>query len=455
MALNTDDRAALEALVRVSVQRIKDFQMAARHVEAFATMRGEYDELRQVVAQYFTGTELLTILQKIDSIEIDHDPLLKQGRALGAEIKPFTARIAEAAQSIPLTVATVEQRTQSTTIACDVELARLAVGLKQAPLFRLWMILLQKVRESNNGHVSRADLPALLKSYGVKFSERNLRRWLKKGQGLYWQVDSRTGRIHHTGYKLLSCRLVSYALEIGLPDLVSTNRPGQRRYMYIDVSGDHTIDFEANVYASWLASKNDPSIARDTVAALFNRDPRALRQWDKVAGVQPVANWAQYHSNFSNAVPQDTDGNLREDVVEYTAKSGTQWRAQMVNTYHTPAIKQHDKRGQSRRVARVVRDLLESIEPAGIYGQGEAESSVSSGGLNPTGRLYFSDHKRARASAKHNGEKPRFIPLGASRGTTVWDYSPDGILHTELKKLQPPIRMPQHSDKNMSEVRCA
>jgi len=326
--------------------------------------------------------------------------------------------------------APVEERPSITTIAVDPELARLAIGLKQAPQFRLWMVLLQMVRDTNRLRISRADLVAALPKYGIKVSERNLRRWLRQGHGLFWNVTDEF--IYFISYEKVAHALVKMALEKNLPDLIETNQPGKRG-MYIDVSGS-LQRFEAHIYAAWLAYREVPAIARSTLSALFNREARILRQWDKLANIKVITNEVQFTSNHFADVP--------EHAYMYQAKIGngkteTRFRARMSNTYRPPSIQEHLERGQSRRVFRTIREYLESIEPAGGCERGGG-SDAPIGGLKPTGRRYFASLRRAKSHAKHKGDCERYVFLGQDKyGRHIWDYSPDGRQRTRTGEAVP------------------
>ncbi|MBL8118771.1 MAG: hypothetical protein JNJ78_14660 [Anaerolineae bacterium] len=320
------------------------------------------------------------------------------------------------------TTADVDNHASDHTIAIDPELARIALALKHANLFRVWAVLLQFARKTNRNSIPRALLAEKLADHGVNVSDRNLRRWLYRGHGLYWQITEST--VYFAGQKLLSARLTAYVLEHGKSDLIKTNQPGRNRQMYISLAGS-LAQFEAQVYAAWIASRNNPLIARSVLQMLFNRTARILRQWEASAGVTATSNEVQYHPQFNNSVP--------DHAIMYEADLGnglteTRFRARTVNTYHAPVIKQHAKRGQGRRILRAVVEVLQSVEPAGNCGQGGSRRA-STGGLKPTGRLYFDNITKARQSRKHSGERTRYIRLGAAftkHPKGLWDFSPDG-----------------------------
>ncbi|MBA3871966.1 MAG: hypothetical protein H0X30_22705 [Anaerolineae bacterium] len=397
------------------------------------------DLLKQQAYSKFSGIELERALHKLDQAAA-----MPGLEALYMKLKKpqtLTSSIHEIAESIA-NPPPVEGCPQINQIAVDPELMRLALGLKQSPQARLWLVVLQMVRNTNVNHVLRADLEAALPAYGVTVSERNLRRWMYRGHGLFWELTET--HIHFSGYETVARRLVEMALEHRLTDLIGTNRPGKRS-MYIDVSGS-LQQFEANVYAAWLASRENPTIARFTLCALWNREARILRKWEKLANVDVVTNEAQYHPTHNNDVP---DHAYQYQAALGIKKTETRFRARMVNTYHAPAIRQHPQRGQSRRVFRVIGEYLESVKPAGLCQQGMG-SNAPTGGLKPTGRRYFENATKARSSAKHTGSKPRYIALGADdHNRMVWDYTPDGRQQTTLGEELPLITQKHFTPKQV------
>jgi hypothetical protein len=387
--------------------------------------------IEQQAMNKFSGGELEKVRRQFESLHSDY-----QQANSGALVK----NILQIAENI-ISAVPIEDCLPINQIAVDPELARLAVGLNQAPHFRLWVILLQMVRNTNKLRISRADLEAVLPQYSIRVSERNLRRWLRRGHGLFWELTDKF--VYFTGYETISCRLVEMAVKNNLPDLISTNQPGKRS-MYIDVSGS-LQQFEAHVYAAWLAYRENPTIARSTLSALFNREPRILRKWDQLAGVEVITNQAQFHPDYFADTPKHA---YMYQAATGNGRSETHFRARMVNTYHAPSIRQHGKRGQSRRVYYAVEKYLESIEPTGNCEQGRGSNALT-GGLKPIGRRYFADSAKARRSAKRNGDRQRYIALGVKHKRMVWDYSPDGRQRTTTREELPLITQRKFTPKHV------
>jgi len=187
-------------------------------------------------------------------------------------------------------------------IRLDIELGRTAQGLGDARQIRVWMILEETARKTGKNYVLRAELHSLVQSYGVRCSDRTLSRWLADGHDTYWIVTT-GGHVRLIGYNKLAKKLSLRARASGLRDLVATNHPGQRRYMYVNVASNKLAEFEAAIYAAWLASRNNPTIARSTLKSLFNRDLSVLREWEQLAGIQIIENFGHYTAEFSADVP--------------------------------------------------------------------------------------------------------------------------------------------------------
>ena len=388
--------------------------------------------IKQQARSKFSGAELEKVRRQFESLP---------GDCQQANCGVLVQNIRQITEGI-ISAVPVEDGLPINQIAVDPELARLAVGLNQAPQFRLWVVLLQIVRNTNKLRISRADLEATLTQYGIKVSERNLRRWLHRGHGLLWELTEKF--VYFTGYETISCRLVEIAVKNNLPDLITTNQPGKRS-MYIDVSGS-LQQFEAHIYAAWLTYRENPTIARSTLSALFNREPRMLRKWDQAAGVEVITNQAQFAPDYFAEAPKHA---YMYQAATGNGRSETHFRARMVNTYHAPSIRQHGKRGQSRRVYYAVKKYLESIEPTGNCEQGRGSNALT-GGLKPTGRRYFESSAKARSNAKRNGDRQRYIALGMNKHQQIiWDYSSDGRQRTTAREELPIITQKKFRPKHV------
>lgn len=318
----------------------------------------------------------------------------------------------------------------ATCLRCDPELARIAVGLRQSSQMRLWVIIQEYARETGYNHLTRSQLATLLEKHGVKYSWQNLHRWLRQGQGVWWNLHLDT--VWMIGYERVAKSLTTKAMTtprgkrgFNPRNLIETNTPGMRRAMYIQVASANLNQFEANVYAAWHASKNGMPISRFVLKRLWARDTKTLIRWQKMTVIIVINTFVHYTEDHSNYVPHAPEGGYRGGVIEYKVGKSRRWSAEHSNTYRTPAIRQHPHRGKSRRVFEVVRNMIE-----------QAEASVSTAGqrvvdpdrLIRKGRLIFADAQKARANAdNHKSRVERYIDKGFDnrRGRHL-EFSPDG-----------------------------
>lgn len=324
-----------------------------------------------------------------------------------------------------------------TSIRCDVELARICVGLRRSAELRVWLLITEHTRETGFNYISRADLMALLERYGIQYTRHNLNRWLRQGQGTFWRLTT-YGRVYLISYERLSIALTLEAATHDLPDLhdlVETNIPGMRNAMYLNVTSNTVTQFEAQVFAAWHASRNNPQISRYALTRLFNRDVKTMIAWQRSAGIYVLHSIVHYTEEFSHDVPHAPEGGLRGGVLEYKVNGRKRWSAEYSNSYQTQPIKQHHKRGASRRVFAIIRDKLLSLEPASFMRQGVSVKRRRPGGLHRTGKYLYQDAKRARSSAKRYGDdKQRAFFKGVDgRRCVHFEHSPDGRERTRFR----------------------
>ncbi len=307
------------------------------------------------------------------------------------------------------------QYLHNSSLRCDVELARIAVGLHQSAQMRLHIILSEHTRETGFNYINRADLMALLERYGVKYTRHNLNRWLRAGQGVYWRLTT-YGRIYLVSYERLAVNLTIEAHRHGLPDLVNTNLPGQTKSMYIDVRSSNLLQFEAHCLKAWYANRNNPTISRFTLKRLWNRDERSVRHLEALANIAVIPN--EVETTEPSHVPLQADGTLRSDVFRTKdAYQRTVYHFRLPNTYQAGIVRQHHRRGSTRRVFGIIRNLIESEALAGLCGQG----AQASGELCRSGRRYCETPKTAKHSRRRGNRGMLFVPDKPGRALgVVW-----------------------------------
>ena len=271
-----------------------------------------------------------------------------------------------------------EQRTEFYTVRCDVELARIALGLHLSNLHRLWLVA-RAGDVPGSGIANRRYLYDALPGFGIDVAPDYYRKLIAAGEGLYWRRQG--DELALVGIQNVAQKLIALAHEDGLDKLFQTNRPGDKRDMYVDVAGD-VEHYEANVYGAWHAAHECPRISRDNLEKLFNRDADTLRNWERKYLKHRIEVRFQYTSTTT------PDVHLPPEHA-YHEGAHTIW--QTVNQYIPHMVRQHPRRGMSRKVRREANAAVSLIYPA----EGHRKKQQ---------RIYFDDaEKLDRAMKRHKG----------------------------------------------------
>lgn len=296
----------------------------------------------------------------------------------------------------------------------DGELAKMcAIGFKHYPQYQRWLVLHDCSRSGGQGFTFR-ELMDTCQRLGVKGCETYTRRVIRKGIGFYWNYDPDTDTIYPVGYLELCKRAIQYAYDLGLHDLyLYGNHPGQRRDMYVSVSGAGA-DFEGAVLAAWYGAHGCPTISRHTLLILLNRDARSIRRMERRACIRITYNEAQ--TTDPAAVPLNADGSLRGDV----SHANGVWSYRLPNSYTPRMTRQHHRRGQGRKAACWFKHWLENLR---LPGDQRAEGhgiTMSFGKLNRIVRYYCETDRALNASRKRgNGEVLYVATVGRNKGA-IW-----------------------------------
>lgn len=253
-------------------------------------------------------------------------------------------------------------------IRVDPELARLCVALALGNLARLWFIARAITRAQNgSGCIQKSELKRALKRYDCAYTDEHVSRLLTQGEGVFWNRDHHRLFIRKPAHVVVSITQQALATN---PDMIYTNRPGCRD-MYVDPSG--TLErWEVSVYTAWLAHRQNPTISRQTLAMLFQRDETTLRRWERDhlrddPRFYVQANYAQSPINRDDLDQYDL---IPDHAQEYAAQVGSkkyhvQIRAtwQLPNTYGSKRIRQHPKRGQGYKTRAIVNQLIADYRP--------------------------------------------------------------------------------------------
>lgn len=295
-------------------------------------------------------------------------------------------------------------------LRCDVELARMCgIGFKQYHLFQRWLTLHELTRQTGRQGFTYNEYEAALLRYGVKGVSTYNRRLLRNGDGFYWRLHD--GMVYPTGYVDLSQRAIQHAHERGLHDLyLYGNHPGQRRDMYISVSGAGA-DFEGAILAAWYGAHGCPTISRHVLEALLYRDSRSIRRMERRACIRITFNEAQ--TTDPAAVPLKADGTLRGDV---THESGV-WSYRLPNTYAPRMTRQHHRRGQGRKAACWFKHWLEN---ARLPGDQRAVNGNIDGKLNRIVRYYCETDGALKSSRKRGNTGVLYVATVGKHKGVIW-----------------------------------
>ena len=241
-------------------------------------------------------------------------------------------------------------------IRIEAELGRASTNIHKAAEFRIWSICHHLTRIGDgSGVISKKALKSALARFGISYTRQHLNHLLRIGIGIFWDVSKRSIFIR-------SRQTVAVNLGQLSPTLFATNRPGNRD-MYVSPAGS-LEQWEAMIYAAWLMYRQDPTISREQLETLFNRDQNTLRRWEQTRLeniIQIKPNYAQVDLNRLGHITPPADSQV------YTAKVFTSagveyvtrlfWR--LPNTYSVSGIRQHPRKGQARKVRATVNEQFD------------------------------------------------------------------------------------------------
>jgi hypothetical protein len=283
----------------------------------------------------------------------------------------------------------------------------------------LWVIAREVTRQAGgSGQVGRRELRDSLAGFGITMTPQHFNRLLNSGEGTFWNING--DRIFIRSPRFVAPRIVTLAAAKSA-DLVATNLPGVRD-VYLSPAGTHEA-WEAMLYAGWMAHRENPSIARQTLEMLFGRSADTLRRWEqkRLQGILTVReNYAQCHvpeNDWLDFIPEHCRAYLANVSWngQHTQIVRVFWR--MSNTYMVKGIRQHHCRGQNAQVRKIVNVQLD--QPA----------APRRGGLHRIKR-YYDNAKRLRAHVKKHGGV-RYLWRGESQyGRGIFEPTENGFALT-------------------------
>lgn len=329
---------------------------------------------------------------------------------------------------------TKSQATHSPMVIFDTELVRLSYTLQLFSAFRIWVYAAQ-VLSDGSGWSEKEVLRQFLNRINIKFSKRQMDRYIRLGEGVFWTYQRKTKRVFFTSSEKVSINILKLAMEQNDPTL-ETNRPGRLR-MVADLTGSLERSI-ATAYAAWFASKSENvTISRELLGVLWNVSIPTLQKWESVSGITYTKNIAQSHNTSINDAPRHAYLCKDRDGKQYIS-----WR--MPNTYHAPEhIKEHRNIGNSAIIRKEINRVYESASnscgllepstlPANIIGQADIR----------LGRLYFERTDKSCGWTKANRHlrkhgdvfRNHYVRLGKARGTVIHERFDvvTNVQHTDL-----------------------
>lgn len=311
----------------------------------------------------------------------------------------------------------------------DPELGRLAIVLHLAQGLRLWVVCRDLVRSATKGKLAAGRVPRQLlkerlKALGIGYTARHINRLLAASDGLFWNLSPDAVHIRSVSY--VAEQLVLQAAQT-CPETIATNKPGVRE-VYLPVGGS-LEQWEAMLYAGWLTHRENPTIARETLAQLFGRSADSLRRWEAMR----LSHILTIRTNYAQAVLDEDlletlDYVLPSQAYSYVA-SGVEGpeirlRWQLPNTYNPAQIRQHHCKGQASRVRKRVNASL--ARPVHVWRDGMQGDKLE--------KLYWNDAKKLRRYLKrHTGL--RYLWLGENpQQQGVFEATTNGWVQTKLRE---------------------
>jgi len=318
---------------------------------------------------------------------------------------------------------TVLYRADAPTLEIDVELSRIAIGLKKHGIpsaYRLWLILRYEMSTTNTGgYLPIKGLHQLVRDHDVSIGSERFRQLLNAGNGLFWDIDRGRKRAYLRGYERVAELLVALALE-HKPQLIDTNLPGTS-FREISIAGS-LADFESACFNAWINYKNERAkidrqpLSNATLSLLWGRSRQAIQNWKQIAGIETIHNYAQFapathnqqtYENSIRMVPAHAD--VIAVDVEYTdgVKQETAFSWQTSNSYHPTTDNPERNHSYNPHIVRkACRAAINELQPDHLWGRQVAR------------KRYFADRDGAISAMKKRGnyDSVLYVQHGVKRG---------------------------------------
>ena len=309
------------------------------------------------------------------------------------------------------------QRSSELQLAANVKLypniGLAALQANQAPYLRLWLVM-RLQDPMGAGNCDLAALRAFLSRKSCKLAGlgwENVRKLLRKGNGRYWQLETRNGKLNCTGQAFIKGNAKVAAL-LGVKRL--TNKP-----VTIPISSLRSIGrFKAALYDAWHSGRQKSKpISRQVQRQLTGIPERTQRHYCREADIKRQANIAignRYNQESAQDAAWQHQGAFEfYDHLGYQGKRQSAYNAWHLPVSHTGTLSQAAY-GSQRKINRYLVDLAV---------KGNAQS-VAGERLENVDKVFFDDAKQAGKA--YNGWLDAYWPEQNKNGKplTFWRVLP-------------------------------
>ena len=310
-------------------------------------------------------------------------------------------------------------------VRLDSEVGRLSIALHLTAAMRVWAI----ARAIKEGQWSLEALWQELAVRGITYSDRHKRRILSEGEGVFWNIDWKMNQL----YLIRPAATLTRRAKLLDPKLTHSNLPGLKRDVYVPISAN-LEEWEAYIYAGWLAAKKKSDISRIGLSKLFNRSKRTIIRWENnhlVGIIKITPNLVQ-----TDQKPEDCNAPVHHytylvgGVGQVGAKSEdrTAWR--LPNTY-TSKSRVHKQNGQRKQMLCIAKNAAE-LQP----------STEKGGGLPRNARQIFTNADKASKAASESNKAVKLVIGHTRTGTRKSELTMTGIPKTRaLERIIPASEM--------------
>lgn len=335
---------------------------------------------------------------------------------------------------------TITPETSSTTIPeelrIDSETARIAIALNYTTQHRIWTIIRNCCGSAN--HITMKDLLELLPHFNIEHNKRYLNRLIKKGLGIFWMLSTDKSTLYYRSSRRVGAGLVCAAKKQNQSHLYETNLPGGRDvWIPTNAATQSLQSWKAYIYAAWFAWRDNPTIARATVAMLFNATKETQLNWHTLTTnvLAIVNNDAQSTTGDKEQIPAHAT-----QYMTWDKKLRYHW--QTSNTYIS-TLRTHHAKGQARKI-REQAAAIAFDQPVDVHKAQTAtkrQSAWFDRSHRPQRKFHTSLGKlKQLLKTEERSKYPRgfrkqtmFVYLGFnSNGTGIWEYIPKETPYGEI-----------------------